>query len=146
MNIRPMRWWDIDAAAALEVELFEVDAWSVEQFWGELAQPTRRYLVAEDEGAICGYAGLFLLPPDADVQTIAVAGNRQGTGVGGTLLRALLDEAKDCSSVLLEVRSDNAPAIALYRRFGFEVISRRSNYYVANVDALVMRVRPVPRA
>ena len=146
MNIRPMRWWDIDAAAALEVELFEVDAWSVEQFWGELAQPTRRYLVAEDEGAICGYAGLFLLPPDADVQTIAVAGNRQGAGVGGILLRALLDEAKDCSSVLLEVRSDNAPAIALYRRFGFEVISRRSNYYVANVDALVMRVRPVPRA
>lgn len=146
MNIRPMRWWDIDAAAALEAELFEVDAWSVEQFWGELAQPTRRYLVAEDDGAICGYAGLFLLPPDADVQTIAVAGNRQGTGVGGILLRALLDAAKDCSSVLLEVRSDNAPAIALYRRFGFEVISRRSNYYAANVDALVMRVRPVPHA
>jgi [ribosomal protein S18]-alanine N-acetyltransferase len=146
MNIRPMRWWDIEPAAALEVELFEFDAWSVEQFWGELAQPTRRYLVAEDDGVICGYAGLFVLPPDADVQTIAVAPDRQGTGLGGILLRALFDQARDCGSVLLEVRSDNAAAIALYRRFGFEVISRRSNYYAPNVDALVMRVRPVPHA
>ena len=141
-----MRWWDIEAAAALEGELFPVDPWSVEQFWGELAQPTRHYLVAEDDGVICGYAGLFRLPPDADVQTIAVAPDRQGAGLGATLLRALLDDARDCGSVLLEVRSDNAAAISLYRRFGFEVVSRRSNYYAPGIDALVMRVRPVPHA
>ena len=50
--LRPMRWWDIDAALAIEQELFP-DAWSVETFWSELARvpETRHYLVAEDDGA-----------------------------------------------------------------------------------------------
>ena len=35
--IRPLRWWDIPAAHALETELFPVDAWSEATFWSELA-------------------------------------------------------------------------------------------------------------
>lgn len=138
-----MRWWDIEAVSAIEQQVFPVDAWSIEQFWGELAQPTRRYFVADD-GGVCGYAGVFILAPDADVQTIAVASAHQGQGIGHALLRTLCDAARTCSSLLLEVRSDNISAVRLYEAFGFETISRRSNYYAPNVDALVMRVRPVP--
>ena len=42
--------------------------------------------------------------------------------------------------MMLEVRRDNDPAISLYRRFGFETISQRPNYYGGGVDALVMSV------
>jgi len=143
MKIRAMRWWDIEQVSQLEASLFPQDAWSVEQFWGELAQPTRTYLVAEQNQAVIGYGGIFRLPPDADLQTIAVSPAHQGSGVGAALLTALIEQAVDCAQMMLEVRSDNPAAITLYERFGFDVISKRTNYYPENIDALIMRLRPV---
>jgi len=146
ITLRPMRWPEIEAVHAIESAVFEVDPWSAEQFWGELAQPTRSYVVAEDDGTIIGYAGAYLLPPDADVQTIAVSGAAQGRGVGRLLLEELIAIAVryECSQLLLEVRSDNASALGMYERFGFESISKRRDYYASGVDALIMRLRPLP--
>jgi ribosomal-protein-alanine N-acetyltransferase len=146
ITLRPMRWPDIEAVHAIESAVFTVDPWSAEQFWGELAQPTRSYVVAEDAGVIVGYAGAYLLPPDADVQTIAVSGAAQGRGVGRLLLEELIAIAvrHECSQLLLEVRSDNASALGMYERFGFESISKRRDYYASGVDALIMRLRPLP--
>lgn len=143
--LRPMRWPDIGAVHGIETSVFEVDPWTEEQFWGELAQSTREYVVAEDDGAVIGYAGAYLLAPDADVQTIAVSPAAQGRGVGRLLLERLIAIAVDagCSQLLLEVRSDNASAISMYERFGFEAISKRRDYYATGVDALIMRLRPL---
>jgi ribosomal-protein-alanine N-acetyltransferase len=139
-----MRWWDIDAALAIEQELFP-DAWSVETFWAELARvpETRHYLVADDDGAVVGYAGLMAVGRQADVQTIAVAPDQPGKHLGATLLRALLDEAtaRGCTEALLEVRTDNEPALRLYEKTGFERISVRRGYFPGGVDGLVMRLR-----
>jgi len=142
-----MQWWDIPDVHAIEADVFPVDAWRVEQFWSELAQPTRRYLVAED-GGIVGYGGVYLLAPDSDIQTIAVAATHHGMGVGRALLEALTQCAEDaqCTSMMLEVRSDNGPAIEMYRSAEFEQISRRTNYYAPGVDALIMRRRPLRRS
>ncbi len=142
-RIVPMRWWHLAAAQDLESQLFPGDPWTLEQFWQELARDTRHYLVALDDGAVVGYAGAFVLPPDADVQTIAVRRDHQGSGTGAGLMTALLAEAADCGAthIMLEVRSDNAPALRLYDRFGFERISERRRYYPDGGDALVMRAR-----
>ena len=145
VDVRPMRWPDIEAVHRLEAELFTVDPWSIEQFWSELAQPTRAYAVAVDGERVIGYAGAFLLAPDSDVQTIAVSPRDQGRGVGAILLAWLIDRAtaQGCRQMLLEVRSDNAPAIAMYERFGFERISVRRDYYEHGIDAVIMRLRPI---
>jgi len=147
VTLRPMRWPDIEAVHAIEESVFTVDPWSAEQFWGELAQPTREYVVAVDDTGILGYAGAYLLPPDSDVQTIAVAARAQGRGVGRLLLEELIAIAArhDCSQLLLEVRSDNESALRMYERFGFERISMRRDYYASGIDALIMRLRPLPR-
>ena len=141
VDIAPMRWWQVPAVHDLEARLFPDDAWSVEQFWQELAQPTRRYLVAHDGADVVGYAGLFVLPPDADVQTVAVRPDRQGRGLARRLLQALVEEAEDAgvTHTMLEVRADNEPARALYRRLGFESISVRPRYYPDGTDALILR-------
>jgi ribosomal-protein-alanine N-acetyltransferase len=150
ITLRPLRWLDLDAVLPLEGELFGATAWPAETFWSELAQPSRCYLAAEDSGGrLVGYAGLMATGPEADVQTVAVAPAVQGRGVGGTLVDALVTEAaaRGATSLLLEVRADNASAIALYRRRRFEQIAVRRRYYQpGDVDALVMRLRPLAPA
>ncbi|MFF8725496.1 ribosomal protein S18-alanine N-acetyltransferase [Streptomyces sp. NPDC015171] len=148
-----MRWWDIDQVLELEKGLFPEDAWSRGMFWSELAhargsEATRRYLVAESpEARIVGYAGLASAGELADVQTIAVAHDHQGTGLGARLLTELLRAATafECHEVMLECRVDNVRAQKLYERFGFEPIGFRRGYYQpGNVDALVMRLTTAP--
>ncbi|MFB7762720.1 ribosomal protein S18-alanine N-acetyltransferase [Streptomyces xiamenensis] len=149
VTLRAMRWWDIEPVLALEREVFPEDAWTPGMFWSELAltagpRRSRHYVLAEDPagGSPAGYAGLAVAGEQADVQSIAVAPNRQGTGLGARLLTDLLSAAgaAGCGEVFLEVRVDNARAQRLYTRFGFEPLGIRRGYYQpGNHDALVMR-------
>lgn len=142
--IRSMTFDDIAAVNALEQALFPVDAWPLQMFHDELNQTeTRSYYVAEDaDGRVVGYAGLMCVLPIADVQTIAVAPDAEGSGIGSALLATLIDEAKlrGAEDVLLEVRDDNPRAQRLYRWFGFEQIHVRPRYYRDGADALIMRL------
>ncbi|MEU1277519.1 ribosomal protein S18-alanine N-acetyltransferase [Streptomyces sp. NPDC005805] len=143
-----MRWWDIGPVLELEYALFPEDAWSEGMFWSELAHArgagaTRRYVVAELDGALVGYAGLAAAGGLGDVQTIAVDKSQWGTGLGARLLTDLLQHATafECDEVFLEVRVDNTRAQKLYERFGFVPIGFRRGYYQpGNIDALVMRL------
>ena len=139
--VEPMRWWHIPAVHAIESECFTVDPWSVEQFWEELAQPTRIYRVAMRGDEVIGYAGIFHAGADADIQTIAVRPGEQCQGIGRMLLRELIAAAHQsgATSLLLEVRADNSPAIAMYRDEGFDQISLRRRYYPDGSDALILR-------
>ena len=142
-EMRRMRWWEIADVHAIEETIFAETAWTPAQFWSELAQQDRTYLVAEVSGRIAAYGGVMVRPPTADIQTIAVSAEHRGRGLARELLGRLLAIADDyaCSEVLLEVRADNAPAIALYASEGFEAIARRSSYYGPGLDALIMRRR-----
>lgn len=154
VHLCEMRWWDIEPVLALERRLFPGDAWSPGMFWSELAQArgpgaTRHYVVAKDRDTVVGYAGLAAPSSSGDVQTIAVAPSRQGTGLGTRLLTELLAAATafGCEEVFLEVRIDNHRAQRLYERFGFEPVGIRRGYYQpGGIDALVMRRGPHPEA
>jgi putative acetyltransferase len=108
--------------------------WPSEKFWRErLAAPEGSnvpdiHLVAVHEGRLIGSAGLH--PVAASMRRrhamtlgITVVGEWQGRGVGTMLMAALCDQADNWLGLLrieLTVFTDNAAAIALYRRFGFE--------------------------
>jgi ribosomal-protein-alanine N-acetyltransferase len=143
-TLRGMTRADIDAVLRLEHEVFGPEAWTRQMLEGELSlQPgSRHYLVAEDGGAIIGYAGLLAAGGQADVLTIGVALDRWGEGTGTALLDGLLAEAarRGCTEVFLEVRTDNARAQRLYRKYGFTEVGVRKGYYQpSGADALVMR-------
>jgi ribosomal-protein-alanine N-acetyltransferase len=86
---------------------------------------------------------VFLVVPEADVQTVAVAAEEQGRGTGRLLLSALIDRARDrgAGAVHLEVRADNVAAIGLYEAAGFIPDGRRRDYYGRGQDALLMSLR-----
>jgi len=135
---------DLPEMIEQEALIFGSDAWSPELMVEEVSHPLNHYLVArtEQEGAFAGYAGLRATVDSGDIQTIAVVGDHRGQGLGRTLLRALLDQARErgARDVFLEVRADNPAAIALYESEGFVTLDRRVGYYQPDgVDALVMR-------
>ena len=142
-RLREARWTDVPALAALELELFPLDAWVEATWWSELAgRPRRDYVVVADAEGLVGYAGLDHGGEVADVMTVAVAPRAQGTGLGGRLLGEMERRAaaRGAASVMLEVRADNAAALALYEGSGYAVLSTRRRYYQpGDVDALVMR-------
>lgn len=151
-RLAPLRWWHLEQCAALDRILFGPDVWSAETFWAELAAPGRWYVAAlagdppDGDERVLGYAGIAVTGTEADVQTVAVAPAARGTGLGRRLLDALTAEAahQQVTTMLLEVRADNTPAITLYRSAGFEQIAIRRRYYQpGDIDALVMRLRPV---
>jgi ribosomal-protein-alanine N-acetyltransferase len=144
-TVRSMHWTDLETVLPMEQALFLHDPWSAETFWAELARvpETRCYVVVQDaDDTIVGYAGLMTVGDDADVQTIAVKPQAQGRGLGRLLLHSLMRTARDrgCHQLFLEVRSDNAAALHLYEREGFEQLGRRRDYYGTGVDALTMRL------
>ncbi|MGG7104527.1 ribosomal protein S18-alanine N-acetyltransferase [Rhodococcus sp. 24CO] len=138
---------DAERCAELERALFAGDGpWTAQAFVSELAGSHNHYFVArEPDGHVLGYAGVALLgaPPniEAEVHTIGTDPGAQRRGIGGALLDALLALADDRGAdVFLEVRTDNEPAIALYRREGFEIVGTRKKYYQpSGADAFTMR-------
>lgn len=147
-KVQRMRWWDLPVVDSLERECFPHDAWTVEQFWSELAQPTRCYYVAVQNESIVGYAGAFVLAPDSDIQTLAVDPRHRGQGIADALVSELLACAiqTGATAMILEVRADNRAAIEVYQRHGFAPISKRSRYYPDGADALIMQRRPLESA
>ncbi|WP_052710978.1 ribosomal protein S18-alanine N-acetyltransferase [Pseudofrankia sp. DC12] len=150
VTLVPLRWWQLAEAADLEPDVFDVDPWTPEMFWSELAAgPSRYYLAALVAGRIVGYAGLAVTDDEAYIQTVGVHPDLRGRGLGARLMIALLREARrrGARSCGLEVRTDNHAARALYARLGFVDIGMRRGYYQpSGGDAYVMRARPIDSA
>ena len=55
---------------------------------------------------------------------IAVASSQRGQGLGGELIKAFIEASRKAGyhSIELSVETDNAPALALYKRMGFGII------------------------
>jgi [ribosomal protein S18]-alanine N-acetyltransferase len=135
---------DAARCAQLETLLFPGDdPWPKAAFVRELAATHNHYVAARSPETLVGYGGISRLgrtPPfEYEVHTIGVDPAYQGRGIGRRLLDALLNFAGN-AVVHLEVRTDNAAAIGLYRSVGFTEVGLRRRYYrVSGADAYTMR-------
>lgn len=82
----------------------------------------------------------WLVADEIHVLSIAVRAEHRGRAIGRALLEhAFVDlKSKGARKVFLEVKRDNAPAIALYRKLGFSILNTRRAYYADGSDALEM--------
>jgi ribosomal-protein-alanine N-acetyltransferase len=166
--VEPMTLDDIDQVMAIEQMVFPApwsarayryevtrndhstmlvlrSSWTLTDRFGHL----KRRLGLGTPPPVLGYAGFWLLVDEAHICTIAVHPRWQGLGLGELLMISLLDQSKrlDARSATLEVRVSNSAALALYRKYGFQIVSRRKRYYTDNnEDAYIMTTPPLDTA
>jgi ribosomal-protein-alanine N-acetyltransferase len=95
---------------------------------------------------ITGFSGIWMMADEAHITNIAVRREYQGKGLGGLLLIATVDLAREhqASFLTLEVRVSNLVAQNLYTRYGFNKTGVRRGYYLDNrEDAIIMSTESI---
>jgi [ribosomal protein S18]-alanine N-acetyltransferase len=162
-RVEPMRWDDVPHVMAIERKSFTLP-WSDYTYRHEILENRNaHYFVArrmdgwiskpvswwgrlfrrEVKAPIVGYGGFWIVVDEAHISTIASDEKWRGHGIGELMLLAMIERSIELSAreVTLEVRVSNFVAQGLYRKYGFEVVGRRPDYYRDNnEDADLMTV------
>lgn len=139
-QVRRMTREDGAAVAEMEHQLFP-DSWSEKSILETLEQPNSICLIVEKAGRTTGYLLAYCAADEAEIARIAVVKEFQRQGAA----RALLGELEAvCGSegirrILLDVRSGNWAARALYEKAGFKEDGIRQRFYEnPREDAILM--------
>ena len=130
----------LPAVAALEEAVF-AEPWSEQSLALLCGDSGFGAVVTDGAGDALAYGGMMTVLDEGQITNIATHPDHRRKGYAAAVLQCLLDEARarGLAVLSLEVRESNAPAIALYTRFGFEVVGKRANFYTApRENALVM--------
>jgi len=135
ITIRAATRADIPALLAIEQQTPTSAHWSENQydscFCGEHSRRVVQVAESNPSGGIVGFLIAHHIPPEWELENIAIAQTVQRNGLGKQLLSALIHEAKQTQSeaLFLEVRESNAAARAFYEKTGFRRIGLRKSYY-----------------
>ena len=148
VRIRPMTAADLDRLVEIAAALDHAPHWP-RRVYEALLDPSSAKsiaLIAEDSEtrAVVGFIVAGLIPPEAELESLAVSAGYQRRGVARRLYEAMADEfgRSQVREVLLEVRESNQAARAFYTSLGFVEEGRRPSYYADPVeDAVLMRIR-----
>lgn len=142
---------DLPALAEIEAHAFLTDRLSPRSLRDYLKSASAALIVAEETTAgIVGYALVRFRRGTsvARLYSIAVSDKARGRGIGEQLIAAAEEEARQSGELFmrLEVRADNAAAMALYRRLGYREFGRHLGYYEDNADAIRLEKRIIGHA
>ena len=141
---------DVPRVMEIAASLPEAPHWPESAYLDALnpeSMPRRIALVAAGPTAWARRRALLvasLLPPQAELESIAVAAGSQRQGLGRMLFDSLVNELKKAGvlEIVLEVRASNHTALSFYRSAGFGQIGLRRAYYVDPIeDAVLMRLQ-----
>lgn len=140
ITVRTMQIKDAQSVSRIEQEIFS-KPWSYQGFVDALNLGNTIFLVAEEEGKILGYIGMYLSLDEGEITNVAVAATERQRGVGGLLLTEMKKEAerRSVARIILEARVSNDSAIRLYERSGFKNCGVRKGFYdLPKEDAYIM--------
>ena len=141
----------LQAVANIEVLVQPEDPWTEQTLAEMLAQDSTHIMIVykpegkADNNKVIGYCLYQIIFEQAEILRIGTHPDYQRQGIASQLFATLNNELinNKVESLLLEVRADNAPALALYEQQAFAVIHTRKNYYQLphqpSVDALILQ-------
>lgn len=131
---------DLSEVCQIEEDTFSMP-WSRQSFLEALRKEENIYLVAEMDGSVVGYCGMWGVVGEGQINNVAVAQKARGKGIASQLFSVFLEEGKKkgLARFTLEVRVSNLPAIHLYEKYQFESAGIRKNFYEhPSEDAMIM--------
>lgn len=135
---------DIAIVLANETAAYEVP-WGKQALIDSLAEQYQFWVVENTENArVVGHLIYQLVADESHLLNICVHPREQGRGFGKVIMGFWFENslAAGCSNLWLEVRNSNLVAQKLYQSLGFEVVSKRKNYYPlpgnSREDGLIM--------
>ena len=137
--VLPVTYAHLDGACNCEKGTQE--AWSREQLAQELESECGRLFVAIDQDKIVGVAVFQITLDEVSLNSITVLPEYRGKGIGKVLLSECIQalEKQGGRNFYLEVRTQNAPAIALYTSLDFVSAGLRKAFYSdPSDDAIIM--------
>jgi [ribosomal protein S18]-alanine N-acetyltransferase len=151
-KLRRGRLADLDDLVALEREFFTADhVISRRGFRHFIVTPKSTLIVADVDGKVAGCALVNYRQGSkrSRLYTISVGKEFQRRGIARQLMAAAEHNARrrGCRFMRLEVRADDAGAVALYKSSGYVRFGVRRRYYDNRIDALRFEKslhRPIP--
>jgi [ribosomal protein S18]-alanine N-acetyltransferase len=149
VRIRSMEAADLDRVIEITAALKDAPQWPRRAFEAVLEPSSAKgiALIAEDSRiGVVGFVVAGLVPPEAELESIAVSAGYQRKGVARRLFEAMTVQLRQAEvrEVLLEVRVSNRAARAFYASLRFVEEGRRAGYYADPVeDAVLMRLELV---
>lgn len=140
IHIREMTLEDIEQVYDLEKSIFSIP-WSKNSFESSVKNKNTLFIVAEEEGEILGYLGMYIFSDEADISNVAVSKQYRRQHIAKQMMDDILlkAQAAGVKHVTLEVRETNVAAIKLYENMGFVEAGIRKNYYEEPTEnALIM--------
>lgn len=128
--IAPAVFGDIDRLMEIEFRSFS-DPWSRKGFEDALTYHYSYMLTARCLGKVAGYCCLYHILDEGEIVNVAVAPEFRGRGIGFLMLSSLIQYGREqgVRRFLLDVRVSNQPAIALYKKAGFQTLALQKNFY-----------------
>lgn len=132
----------LDALASLDAMCFTL-CWSKALFASELASPMAHYILAFCGDTLVGYCGIQSVAGEGNITNIAVHPEYRKKGIASSLLGKIISFAGSAALdfITLEVRESNINAINLYRKYGFQEVGMRKNYYSDNHEAALLMTK-----
>ncbi len=98
-----------------------------------------KVLIYEEDEIIKGFLIYTELEETVDILDIIVKEEYRRHNIASCLIDSMMSDIKESVKLItLEVRKENIPAIELYKKFGFEIVTTRKNYYQDQEDAYLM--------
>ena len=134
-------WQDADLTkiANMHADCF-IDAWSLDMLKGSFnGNGFYGALIEKDSEIVCTICYLITFD-EAELLSVVTKQSERGKGHADRLMAFAETDLKEkgVNNVFLEVRESNVPAISLYKKFGFDEISKRKNYY-GTETAVIMK-------
>ena len=141
----------LQAVADIEAIVQPQDAWGFQTLVESLKQDSMHLLIVYEQknnsinNTVTGYCLYQVIFEQAEILRIGTHPDYQRQGIASQIFARLNTELRkhQVESLLLEVRADNTPAIALYEQQEFALIHKRKGYYQTPhqpaIDALIMQ-------
>lgn len=140
MIIRKANLDDVEAIVSLDQEVLQTN-WHEKLYAESIVLKDTQSLVLDHEGRLIGFLIYRNIGGDFEIIQLALNKAYQRQGLASMMIDYMIQDAQSShiEFIYLEVEKDNLPALNLYKKYGFEAIHQRKNYYGQGQNAIVMR-------